>query len=68
MPQSVVSETDGTVSVDDATTDSSSTWGFQYQLKESSTFRILQMSISVECETSVESKVVKRQQRFEMPS
>ena len=56
--ESVVSEADGTVSVDDATTTVVPLGDFSINLKESSTLRILQMSISVECETSVESKVV----------
>lgn len=53
----VVSETDGTVSVDDAGTVVVPLGDFSINLKEASTLRILQMSISVECETSVEKKV-----------
>jgi len=55
--ESVASETDGTVSVDDATTIVVPLGEFSINLKEASTLRILQMSISVECETSVESKI-----------
>ena len=55
--ESVASETDGTVSVDDETTIVVPLGEFSINLKEASTLRILQMSISVECETSVESKI-----------
>lgn len=55
--ESVASETDGTVSVDDANTIVVPLGEFSINLKEASTLRILQMSISVECETSVEAKI-----------
>lgn len=58
--ESVASETDGTVSVDDATTIVVPLGEFSINLKEASTLRILQMSISVECETSVESKIAEK--------
>jgi flagellar FliL protein len=58
--ETVASETDGTVSVSDATTIVVPLGEFSINLKEAATLRILQMSISVECETSVEAQITEK--------
>ncbi len=50
----------GTVSVADANTVVAPLGDFSINLKEASTLRILQMSISVECETSVEATITEK--------
>ena len=58
--ESAVTASDGTVSVADATTVVTPLGDFSINLKEAATLRILQMSISVECESSVEATVLEK--------
>ncbi len=50
----------GTVSIADANTVVTPLGDFSVNLKEAATMRILQMSISVECETSVEATITEK--------
>ena len=58
--ESAVTASDGTVSVADATTVVTPLGDFSINLKEAATLRILQMSISVECESSVDATVLEK--------
>lgn len=58
--EAVSTTSDGTVSVADATTLVTPLGDFSINLKEAATLRILQMSISVECERSVEATVIEK--------
>jgi flagellar protein FliL len=58
--ESVATASDGTVSVADATTVVTPLGDFSINLKEAATLRILQMSISVECESSVDATVLEK--------
>jgi|GEM_PF-4134119 len=58
--EAVSTASDGTVSVEDATTLVTPLGDFSINLKEAATLRILQMSISVECERSVEATVIEK--------
>ena len=56
--EEISTASDGTVSVANATTIVTPLGDFSINLKEAATLRILQMSISVECEPSVEATVI----------
>ena len=58
--EAVSTDSDGTVSVADSTTLVTPLGDFSINLKEAATLRILQMSISVECERSVEATVLEK--------
>ena len=58
--ETVSKKSDGEVAITDAGTVVYSLGEFSINLKEASTMRILQMSISVECETSVEATLEKK--------